>query len=263
MIKGRTTQDILYSIGGVAILFSILLIWQLVSVTNILPSTVFPAASTVLATLLVQLESGILTVELEATLIRLLEGYFLAAIIGISVGLVMGSSKTAENAGDPLIQFLRPMPSAVLIPLAILYFGLGDFMIVSIVFYACTWPIIINTMDGVRNIEPIVLDTAKEYGIKNFARIWKVILPASAPFIFSGLRVSLAVAWVVAITAEILSTAATTGLGAAIYLDLNTGALAQIYATVIMIAVSAYALNRLFLFVESRMIPWHLKSKQR
>lgn len=263
MIRGRSIQDIVFPVAGVCVLLSILLVWQLVSVTNLLPRTVFPSASDALQTLFLQIQSGTLAIEYEASLIRLFEGYFLATLVGISIGLSMGLNKTARYLVDPLVQFLRPMPSAVLIPLAILYFGLGNFMIVSIVFYACIWPILINTMDGVKSIEPIVLDTAKQYGVGGFSRIRKIILPASAPFVFSGLRVSLAVAWIVTITAEILSTAATTGLGAAIFRNLNTGDLSAIYSTIIAIAVGAYALNRLFLVVQSLVIPWHQKSKQR
>lgn len=263
MIRGKSIQSIVFSIAGLCVLFSILVIWQLISVTNVLPRTVFPSASSALQTLFLQIQSGALVVEFEASLIRLFEGYFLATLVGVSTGLAMGLSRTARYIGDPLVQFLRPMPSAILIPLAILYFGLGNFMIVSIVFYACIWPILINTMDGVKSIEPIVLDTAKEYGVKGFSRIRKIILPASAPFIFSGLRVSLAVAWIVTVTAEILSTAATTGLGAEIFRDLNTGDLTSIYATIIAIAIGAYALNRLFIVIQSLIIPWHHKSKQR
>jgi ABC-type nitrate/sulfonate/bicarbonate transport system permease component len=259
MMKRISAQDVIFILGGVCVLLSLLGIWQLVSIMNVLPRTVFPPASIALQILFSQIQSGLLLTEFEATLFRLFEGYLIAAALGISIGVAMGLSKTVEYVGDPLVQFLRPMPSAVLIPLAILYFGLGNFMIISIVIYACMWPILINTFDGVKDIEPIILDTAREYQVKGLTKIWKVVLPASSPLIFSGLRVSLAVAWIVTITAEILSTATTTGLGAAIFLDLNSGNLAAIYATIIAIVIGAYALNRLFLFVESLIIPWHQK----
>ncbi len=258
-----SSSDAGYTIGGVAILASTLVIWQLVSVTNVLPPTVFPPASEVLVTLYKLLSGKAIYDQLIASLIRLFEGFFLAALIGITVGIPMGLSRTAERTGDPLVQFLRPMPSVVLIPLAILYFGLGNVMIVSIVTYACIWPVLINTIDGIKSIDPILLDTATGFQVRGFAETRKVILPAAAPFIFSGLRVSLGIAWIVEITAEILSTAATTGIGAAIFRYFNIPSLPPVYATIIFVALLAYALNRVFRITQSKIIPWHEQSKRR
>ena len=257
-----SASDVAYSIAGVAILLSILLIWQIVSITKIVPATVFPPASTVLVNLFGLVTTEALYVNLGDTLIRLAEGYALAGLIGVAVGIPMGLSRKAELTGDPLVQFLRPMPSAVLIPLAILYFGLGDKMIVSLVTYACIWPVLINTMDGVKSIDSMIIDTSDEYGVRGFAKIRKVVIPASAPFIFSGLRVSLGVAWIVAITAEVISTATSTGIGALIFLDLNRGDLTPIYSLIIVVAIVAYCLNRFFLLAESRIIPWHGKRQK-
>ena len=262
-MKQYSVSDVAYTVAGVGILLSILVFWQIISVTNILPPSVFPPASTVLVSLIHLVTTDAIYIQLQATVVRLFEGFFLAALIGIGVGIPMGISRIAEKTGDPLVQFLRPMPSAVLIPLAILYFGLGDSMIVSIVTYACIWPILINTIDGVKNIDTIALDTSREFRINGFAKIRKVILPASAPFIFSGLRVSLGVAWIVEITAEIISTAATTGVGAAIFQYLSLGTLPPIYATIIIVAVLAYSVNRIFLLVQSKVIPWHEQSRRR
>ncbi|MDG6997993.1 MAG: ABC transporter permease [Nitrososphaerota archaeon] len=258
-----TPSDIFYTIGGVAILASTLIIWQIVSITNTLPPTVFPPASVVLVSLYQLLTAKSIYVQLIASLIRLFEGFFLAALIGIGVGVPMGLNRTAEKTGDPLVQFLRPMPSAVLIPLAIFYFGLGNAMIVSIVTYACIWPILINTIDGIKSIDTIILDTSTGFQVKGFSKIRKVIIPAASPFIFSGLRVSLGVAWIVEITAEMLSTAATTGIGAAIFSYFNIPSLPPVYATIIFVALLAYALNRLFLIFQSKIIPWHEQSKRR
>ena len=258
-----TLSDIGYSVGGVAILASILVIWQLVSVTNLLPPTVFPPASVVLVTLYKLLSGKAIYEQLLASLIRLFEGFFLAALIGLAVGIPMGLSRTAEKTGDPLVQFLRPMPSVVLIPLAILYFGLGNEMIVSIVTYASIWPVLINTIDGIKSIDPILLNTSRAFQVRGFTQVRKVILPAAAPFILSGLRVSLGIAWIVEITAEILSTAATTGIGAAIFRYFNIPSLPPVYATIIFVALIAYAVNRGFLMTQSKIIPWHEQSKRR
>lgn len=250
----------LYGWGLVLIL---ILIWQIIPETNVISPTVLPPATEAFASLYSLLVNGTIVQSLLATLARVLGGYFLGALIGVSIGLLMGLSRTAYRTGDPLVQLLRPMPAAVLLPLAILYLGLGNAMIVSLIAYGCIWPVLINTMDGVRAIDPLILDTAREFNITGSARLVKIILPASAPYIFSGLRISFAIGWIVGITAEILSTATTEGLGALVFQYLNSGGYSSIYSVIIVVAISSYVLNRALLYAQKKIIPWHAKSKGR
>ncbi len=163
---------------------------------------------------------------------------------------------------DPLVQFLRPMPSVVLIPLAILYFGLVDSVIILIVTYASLWPILINTIDGVRSIDPLVIETANQLRITGLKRLRKIILPAAAPFIVSGLRVSLGIAWIVAVTAEMIGGIVSNGVGVSIFYYLNSGNLAPMYGAIIAVAIFAYFLNRILLVTQYRLMPWVARSSR-
>ena len=255
-------KDYVYRIAGLGILFSVLLIWQIVVLANLVPPAVIPTASSVLAALFTLTMNGSIPRELSASLGRIIEGFLIAALLGISLGNIVGTRKFVEKTANPLIQFLRPMPGAILIPLAILYFGLGNLMIVMIVIYSCLWPILINTIDGVKNVDGLYFDVAQEFEVSGFAKFKKVILPASAPLIFSGLRVSLGIAWIAEITAEILSTAPNLGLGVSIFFNMNSGNFTAMYARIIAIAIAAYVISELFLAFEKMIIPWYEKSKR-
>lgn len=250
---------IIYRVIGFLALSSIFLIWQLVSVLNILPSTLFPSAVDVLRSFYIQVANGTVLSALIASLTRLFEGYILAAILGIAVGVAIGLNPTAEKAISPLVQFFRPLPSITYIPLVILYFGLGPYVVILPVMIGCFWPILINTVDGVKSIDPMVLETARLFRVKGLDRLKKIILPASAVFIFSGLRISLAVAWVVTITAEFLIVVFKNGLGVLIFYYLNAGNLTATYGMIVSVGVIAYLLNRAFLGVEDLVLPWFKK----
>ncbi|MCL4519751.1 MAG: ABC transporter permease [Thaumarchaeota archaeon] len=260
---GRQTLEKLIRVAGLGFLFSFLIFWQIVSMSGLIPTTVFPSALNVLGSLFKITVNGTISSATLATLERLFAGYLVAAFIGVIIGMGMGLSPGIDEIANPLVQFLRPMPSVILVPLAILYFGLGSSMIISVIIYACIWPILINTADGVKSIDPTLLDTAELFHIHGLSKIRKVILPSSAPLIFSGLRVSLGVAWIVSITAEIISTATTNGIGGMIFLDLNTGKLSEVYAAILATAAIAYCMMALFLALQKRIIPWYEKSKGR
>jgi len=258
----RILTDYLFIVAGVGVLLSILLIWQIVSITNVLPSTIFPSAYSVVLSFFSQVENGSVILAVIYTLSRLFEGYLFAAAIGIVAGISIGLNRLVNRSLDPLVQFLRPMPSVVLIPLAILYFGLVDSVIILIVTYASLWPILINTIDGVRSIDPLVIETANQLRITGLKRLRKIILPAAAPFIVSGLRVSLGIAWIVAVTAEMIGGIVSNGVGVSIFYYLNSGNLAPMYGAIIAVAIFAYFLNRILLVTQYRLMPWVARSSR-
>ena len=128
------------------------------------------------------------------TLGRFLEGYLLSAAIGVSLGIVLGYFRIVHSFLEMSIEFLRPMPSVAIIPVAILALGIGDSMIVAVTVYATVWPILINTIDGVRRIEKILLDTGRTFSLVRRQILWQIILPAASPYIVTGLRVGLSIA---------------------------------------------------------------------
>jgi ABC-type nitrate/sulfonate/bicarbonate transport system permease component len=198
--------------------------------------------------------SGQVTSHFLTTLRRFLEGYLLAAAIAVTLGVILGYFRFAHSLLETLIEFLRPMPSVAIIPVAILLLGIGDAMIVAVTVYASTWPILINTIDGVRHIERILIDTGRTFGLARHRILWQIILPAASPYIVTGLRVSLSIALILVTTAEMI--AGSKGLGFFILDEERSLRSSAMYAGIILVAVLGYLLNRLFLALEEKVMQW-------
>jgi len=170
-----------------------------------------PPPSQVLIALSQLIFSGEVAGHLLTTLSRFIEGYLLAATIAVTLGVILGYFRIAHSLLDVVIEFLRPMSSVAIIPVAVLFLGIGDSMIVAVTIYASVWPILVNTIDGVRHIERTLVDTGRTFGLSRRRILWHVILPAASPTIVTGLRVSLSIALIFVTTAEMV--AGSKGLG--------------------------------------------------
>jgi ABC-type nitrate/sulfonate/bicarbonate transport system permease component len=215
----------------------------------------FPPASAVLVALADIVRSGDLATHARASLRRFAEGYVLASVLAVGAGLVLGVSRRLHALVEPLIELLRPMPSVAIIPVAILFLGIGDEMKIAVTVYACSWPILLNTIDGVRSVDRVLVSTAATFRLSAWQRFWKVMLPAASPQIVTGLRVSLAIALVLVTTSEMI--VSNDGLGYYV-LDLQRSfQMAEMYAAVVALGLIGYALNRLFLFLDARVMGWY------
>ena len=215
----------------------------------------FPPASAVFVALAGIAWSGELVMHALASLRRFAEGYLLASLLAVGGGLVLGLSRRLHALVEPLIELLRPMPSVAIIPVAILFLGIGDQMKIAVTVYACSWPILLNTIDGVRSVDGVLVSTAATFRLSPWQRFWKVMLPAASPQIVTGLRVSLAIALVLVTTSEMV--VSNDGLGYYV-LDLQRSfQMAEMYAAVVALGLIGYALNRLFLFLDSRVMGWY------
>jgi len=137
---------------------------------------------------------------------------------------------------------------------AILMLGIGDSMIVAVTVYATVWPILINTIDGVRHIDSTLVDTGRTFGLSRWRILWQIILPGASPYIVTGLRIALAIALILVTTAEMV--AGSKGLGFFILDEERSMNSSNMYAGVVIVAALGYALNRLFLALESRVMRW-------
>jgi ABC-type nitrate/sulfonate/bicarbonate transport system permease component len=241
--------------AGLAVLAACLLAWEAWAHWRADLAAYFPPASTVLATLGQIVASGELTGHIAATMKRFAEGYALAAAAAIGAGLCLGLWRWLYNAFEPLIELLRPMPSPATIPIAILFLGIGDEMKVAVTAYACSWPILLNTIDGVRSVDRVLFATAATFRLSPWARFWKVVLPAAAPQIVTGLRVSLAIALILVTTSEMV--VSNDGLGYYVLESQRTFEMPRMYAAVVALGVIGYALNRLFVAVDAWAMAWH------
>ncbi|MBY0230803.1 MAG: ABC transporter permease, partial [Gemmataceae bacterium] len=146
-----------------------------------------------------------------ASLFRVTWGFFLAALVGIPLGLAMGWWASANDAFNPLIQFLRPISPIAWIPLAIVWFGLTEWGPIFLIFYSSFFPIVVSTAAAVRNIQPAYVRAARNFGLGNLELFRRVILPATLPQILTGLRIALGIAWLVVVAAEMVVTDARIG----------------------------------------------------
>ena len=237
------------------LMFAVLLLfWELGSRSNPKLALYIPPLSQVLASLSEVIFSGQITVHLFATLARFLKGYLLAAALAVTLGICLGYFRFAHSLLEMLIEFLRPMPSVAIIPVAILLLGIGDAMIVAVTVYASTWPILVNTIDGVRHIEGTLIDTGRTFGLARRRILWQIILPAASPSIVTGLRVSLSIALILVTTAEMI--AGSNGLGFFILDEERALRSSHMYAGIMLVALLGYLLNRLFVALEQKAMQW-------
>lgn len=243
------------NLPGLATLLIVLLVWEVFSRQSAALQLYFPPVSRILLSLYELMSSRELAGHLLASLGRFAGGYLLAALLAVFLGVVLGYFRWAYSLSEALIEFLRPMPSVAIIPVAILFLGIGDVMIVAVTVYACTWPVLINTIDGVRNIDRTLLYTARTFGLGRWRALTRVVLPAASPYVVTGLRVSLAIALILVTTSEMV--VGGNGLGFFILDEERSLRTSNMYAAILVVAVLGYTLNRLFLLLESMAIAWH------
>jgi len=240
---------------GVAFILLLLILWEAVAASGVLPVMSFPRMSVILQTLWALIASGELLRELEPSMLRMFAGYAVGSALGVLVGLLMGNFRFMYNLLEPITEFLRPIPSPAYIPIVILFLGIDDEMKVFMIAFASFFPVLLNTYSGVRSVDPVQLQTARTFGVAGNRLLWKVVLPASAPYIFTGLRVSLAVALIVMVISEMV--AASSGIGYFILGAQRSFKVREMFAGVITLAVVGYVLNRIFLAIENRILAWH------
>jgi len=240
---------------GVLFIGVLLLLWEFVAYSNDSLSSTFPRMSTILATWWELIVSGELFQQLVPSLLRMFGGYFIGVLLGVVLGLMMGTVRFFYNLLEPVTELLRPIPSPAYLPIVILFLGIDDEMKIFMIAFASLFPVLLNTYSGVRSVDPIQLQTAKTFGVAPHKMLWKVILPAASPYIFTGMRVSLAVALIVMVLSEMV--AASSGIG---YFILNAQRgfkIREMFAGVLTLAVIGYLLNYLFLLIESKILAWH------
>ncbi|MDH3442972.1 MAG: ABC transporter permease [Deltaproteobacteria bacterium] len=239
---------------GWLVLAALLCLWEYGARSSPKLQYYFPPVSQILYALGQLIISGRIAAHLLATISRFLEGYMLAALLAVSMGVFLGYFRFAYSLLETLIEFLRPMPSVAIVPVAVLALGIGDAMIVAVTIYASVWPMLVNTIDGVRRIEPILIDTARTFGLGRWAILWRVVLPGASPYIVTGLRISLSIALILVTTAEMI--AGSRGLGFFILDQERSFNSRNMYAGIIVVAALGYALNRLFLALENKTLRW-------
>jgi NitT/TauT family transport system permease protein len=197
-------------------LLAVAVAYELVARSALFPEVLMPTLLAVGNALVSSILDGTMLSHVVATLYRVLFGFSLAIAVGIPLGILMARFRPVENFCLPLASALMPIPSLAWVPVFILWFGLGNTVAIVLVFYAATFPILLNTWSGVRAVNPIWLRAAGAMGADEHKLFWKVIIPGAFPFIITGLRQAYLRAWIAVIGAEALA-ASDWGLGWVIF----------------------------------------------
>jgi len=229
---------------------TLLVVWQVMAVAYDLEQILPPpltVATTIFNTLTLNAEPWLygpnIYEHLASSFARAISGFALAAFFAIPLGLLVGRLRTLREYVDPVIRSLYPIPGIAWIPLAILWFGLGNTAVVFVVFVAEFFPLYFNTEAGARNINPILVDAARCFGAKGFTLLRRVILPASIPYIITGMRIALGGAWRMIVAGEML--ASQSGIGSILVESRYQFRAADLMMAMILISVVGYATERL------------------
>ncbi|MFC7529871.1 ABC transporter permease [Actinoplanes sp. GCM10030250] len=201
--------------------------------------------------------------DVVPSLLRLAAGYALAAVLGVTMGLAIGMNRRLRATVEPVLEFFRAIPPPVLVPVIMLFAGIGDGMKVIVIVFGCVWPILLNTVEGVRAVDSVVLDTARAYGVTGPARITRVILPSASPQIAAGLRQALSIAIILMVISEMF--AASNGLGFTIVQFQRSFAIPEMWSGIILLGLLGFVLSLLFRLAERRALRWYegLRAAQR
>jgi NitT/TauT family transport system permease protein len=239
--------------SAIAIL-ALLIVWELTCHSGWVPEVFLPSPLSILATGWKMLQSGELIVNGTASLIRIAAGFLIGGMLGIALGLILGFSKLAEAIGNPVIHALYPIPKLALLPLIILWLGIGEVSKISIIALGVFFPVIINTYSGVKGIDPLLIKVAVSFRATRSNIIRKVILPGALPVIFAGLKLAAGTALLLLVAAEMI--AAKEGIGAMIlhYGDLMLTN--KLMVGILTLSLFGLVFNRLLEWLERRVISW-------
>ena len=240
---------------GLAGILGFLLTWELIPRLGIIDPAYLPPASEVIAALVVDFGLTAFWVAVYETMKAWFLGLLMAVAAAVVVGFIIGSSNFLRKATNSTIEFLRPIPSVALIPLAVLMFGVKIESSLLLIVYAAFWQVLIQVLYGVADVDMVANNTAKTYGLGRMARIRYVVFPTALPYLMTGVRLAAAVALVLAITAELVI--GSPGLGREIALAQSGGAISGMYALVLATGLIGVLINMLMRFIEKKTLSWH------
>jgi ABC-type nitrate/sulfonate/bicarbonate transport system permease component len=235
--------------------------WEVSARLGLLPGYLFSSPTTVLATLGRSIASGEMLEHVLATVARVIPGLLLGGIPGLALGIGMGLSSRLRQALDPMLAAIHPIPKIAILPLVMIFLGVGEASRIAVASLAAFFPMLINTMAGIRQIDPIYFQVAENYGAGRLKVLTCVVLPGSLPFVLSGLRLAANLTLLVTLSAEIVM--ADVGLGSLVWLAWETLRVELLYATLIMISILGISLTASLRYLQRALAPWQLTEPTR
>ena len=236
-------------------LILILVVWFVMDGMGKLNPVIMPSPSKIGSTLVSLIEKGTLMDNLVVSVVRVLQGYLLAAGLGVVLGILIGLSKHLDSLTAQMIKRMNPIPPIAWIPLVILWFGIGESGKVFLIFLGGFFTILINVIDGIHQTDAKLIEVSKSMETPFFKHIFKVVIPSAAPNIFTGLRTGLSSCWMCVVAAELVSS--TTGLG---YLIMNArqfGKTDEVIVGMLTIGIIGKIMDSLLKLVEKHLIKWN------
>lgn len=240
-------------------LLALIALGEILPRTGVVPRRYFPTTSEIATALVAELGQASFWSDLLDTLQGWALGLAIASVAGIVIGILLGSSSLLRDLTASTIEFLRPIPSVALIPLAVLLFGTSLESKLLLVVYAAFWQMLIQVLYGVQDVDPVAMDTARSYRLGRWARIRYVVWPTALPYVMTGLRLSAAVALILAVTAELII--GNPGIGNRLAVAQSSGAVDVTYALVVVAGLLGMVVNLGARWVERHALAWHTSQR--
>lgn len=231
-----------------------LIIWELLPASGIISKTFLSPPSEVMEALVTLIATGELKVHMGISLWRAFTGFALAVVTMIPLGFLMGWYRGFEEVSDGLVQTLRQVSSLSLFPVFLLFFGIGEISKIMVIFWGSQWPLLLNTINGIKNVDPLLIKSARSMGSNDLSIFRKVVLPSSLPSLFVGLRLSATHSILVLVAAEMIG--ATSGLGYSIKNWEFNFMIPEMYAAIVVLAVLGLATNYSLVWIERKIVKW-------
>lgn len=249
-------------------LFLFFAIWELLADFKLISTLFFPAPHEILVTFWKMLVAGKFVAfhkpdfpgNLIVSLIRVALGVLAGLLPGVLLGLAMGWSKRVREVLDPFIAATNPIPKLAIFPLIMIIFGIGEASKIVSIAITTFFPMLINSMAGVRQLNPVYFEVAQNYGANRWKTFTRVVLPGSLPMILAGFRIAFSLAFVITIAVELLT--ANAGLGVLIWFSWETLRTEDLYATLFVISVVGYLINVVLVKFSYYLTPWYFRSKK-
>lgn len=240
--------------GSAAVFMLLLALWWGASHAGWINRVFLPTPEATLASLHEGFRSGDLLGYSWATVIRMLQGWLLASLVGVALGALIGISATARAYLQPTLEFMRPLPASALLPVAISIFGLSPSMVLSVVAFGAMWPVLLATIHGFAAVEPRLQEVARSLQLSRGAFVRKIGLPNAMPDILAGMRLSMTVSLIVAVVGEMIASQA--GLGQAILLAARSFRASELFAGIVLLGLIGFASNAMLAIAEKKLLKW-------
>lgn len=247
-------RSVLWTLASCGVVVVLLILWQRLANAGVIPRAFFPGPDRTWAALRSDFASGELVGQTATTIRRMALGWLLASLIGIGLGMLVGLSSWMRAYVAPMFEALRPIPASALAPVAVLFLGLTDAMILALIAFGAMWPMLLTTVHGVTTIHPRKREVGTVLGLSRLQYAWKVALPAATPDILGGLRLGLTVALILTVVGEMITVQG--GLGARIIEASRRFNAADIFSGIVVLGVLGLLANATLTLIEARLLRW-------